>query len=78
MNTFVPNQRVKVIQSSNALLQESNTSDVGRLGIILAVDHPSAGLAGALTVVLDKHHNGLGELEPRVLRFLNPTQLEPA
>lgn len=75
---FAPNQRVKVIQSANTLLQESNTSDVGRLGTILAVDHPSAGLAGSLTVVLDKQHNGLGELQGRVLRFLNPSQVEPA
>lgn len=75
---FKPNQRVKVIQSANTLLQESNTSDVGRLGIILAVDHPAAGLAGSLTVALDKRHNGLGELEPHVLRFLNPSQVEAA
>lgn len=78
MTTYMPNQRVRVIQSPNALLQESNTTDVGRLGIILAVDHPAAGLAGALTVVLDPQHNGLGELQSRVLRFLNPSQVEPA
>lgn len=73
---FAPNQRVRVIQSANSLLQESNTSDIGRLGIILAVDHPSAGIAGSLTVVLDPQHNGLGELQSRVLRFLNPSQVE--
>lgn len=79
MTTYTPNQRVRVIQSTNALLQESNTTDVGRLGIILAVDHPAAGLAGSLTVVLDPKHNGLGEFDPRrVLRFLNPSQVEPA
>lgn len=73
--TFAPNQRVRVIQSSNVLLQEA-TADLGRLGIILAVDHPSAGIAGALTVVLDPWHNGLEEKQPRVLRFLNHSQVE--
>lgn len=75
--SFLPNQRVKVIQSTNTLLQES-TRDVGRLGIILAVDHPAAGIAGSLTVVLDPWHNGLEEKQPRVLRFLDKSQVEPA
>lgn len=72
---FAPNQRVKVIQSTNTLLAES-TRDVGRLGIILAVDHPAAGIAGSLTVVLDPSHNGLEERQPRVLRFLDKSQVE--
>lgn len=70
-----PNQRVKVIQSTNTLLA-AFTEDVGRKGTILAVDHPSAGLSGGLTVVLDPYHNGLEEKQHRVLRFLNESQVE--
>ena len=74
---YAPNQRIKVIASSNTLLQES-TRDVGRLGTILATDHPAAGIAGSLTVVLDPWHNGLETKQHRVLRFFDPSQVEPA
>lgn len=67
--------RVRIIESANELLADK---DIGRLGRVIGCDHPAAGLAGSLTVVLDPQHNGLGELQSRVLRFLNPSQVEPA
>lgn len=72
---YTPNQRVKIVQSTNTLLAE-HTEDVGKFGIILAVDHPAAGIAGSVTVVVDPCHNGLGRMESRKLRFFDYSQVE--
>ena len=73
--SFAPNQRVRIIQSTNTILAEHN-ADVGKLGIILAVDHPAGGIAGSVTVVLDPCHNGLEVKEHRKLRFFDYSQVE--
>jgi hypothetical protein len=69
------NDYVRVVPSENPLLQNPY---VGRTGLVLSVDHPSAGLAGGLTVVLSSVHNGLGEKEHKKLVFLTEAQVELA
>lgn len=49
----------------------------GRLGRIIAVDHPATAQYGNLTVVLFPVHNGLGEKVHRSLRFFWEYDLEP-
>ncbi len=68
---------VRVVQSTNTVLAH-HTDHVGRTGRILAVDHPSCGIAGGLTVVLHPAHNGFGEKEHRKLVFLNESEVESA
>lgn len=74
---FVPNQRVRIILSP-AEQHSDYTADVGRLGTVLAVDHPSAGLARSLTVVMDPCHSPTEEKLQRSLGFFDPSQVEPA
>jgi hypothetical protein len=69
------NDYVRVVAVDNPLLQNPY---VGRTGLVLAVDHPAAGLAGGLTVVLNSVHNGLGEKEHKKLVFLTEAQVELA
>lgn len=72
---FKCNDRVRVIQSKNVILAEHN-ADVGKLGTILAVDHPACGIAGGLVVVLDTYHDATGEKIHRSGRFFDPSQCE--
>lgn len=55
---------------------DRNTS--GRLGRIIAVDHPATSQYGNLTVVLFPVHNGLGEKVHRSLRFFWEYEVELA
>lgn len=74
---FKVNDCVRVVQSTNTVLAQ-HTAYVGRTGLVLAVDHPSCGIAGGLTVVLNPMHNSFGEKEHRKLAFLNESEVEPA
>lgn len=69
------NDVVKVIESANVLLTQ-RVEDIGRYGIVLGIDHPSAGIAGGLVVRIFGTDNGLGHVLPSVVRFLNATQVE--
>ena len=72
---FNINDVVKVKLSEDTLLVQ-RPEDVGRVGFVLAVDHPSTGIPPRLTVVLNPTHNGVGEKVHRALRFLTPDQIE--
>lgn len=72
---FSINDTVRVIASPDGELAQ-RPEDIGRVGFVLAIDHPSTGILPRLTVVLNPTYDGLGEKVHRALRFLTPEQIE--
>ena len=74
---FKINDVVKVKDYQNDF-ENPGTNMSGRLGRIIATDHPATENYGNLTVVLFPVHNGLGEKEHRSLKFFFEHQVELA
>lgn len=72
---FNINDTVRVVASPDGALAQ-RPEDIGRVGFVLAIDHPSTGPESRLTIVLNPTHNGLEEKVHRALRFLPPDQIE--
>jgi hypothetical protein len=74
---FKNNDVVKVKDYQNDF-EPTERNASGRLGIIIAIDHPSTENYGNLAIVLFPVTNGLEEKVHRSLRFFFEHEVEPA